>query len=74
LLTAAYDIVWHREVTGKLLRLLPDKHMIMGMVSNGSFTLTIGNGQRSRLRRLNNGVPQGSVQAPYCSTSTHLTG
>jgi len=28
------------------------------------FTLTTGNGQRSRLRRLKNGVPQGSVLAP----------
>jgi len=38
--------------------------MIMEMVSNRSFTLTTGNGQRSRLRRLKNGVPQGSVVAP----------
>ena len=27
-LTAAYDTVWHRGLTCKLLRLLPDKHMI----------------------------------------------
>jgi len=39
-------------------------HMIMEMVSNCSFTLTTGNGQRSRLRCLKNGVPQGSVLAP----------
>jgi len=39
-------------------------HMIMEMVSNCSFTLTTGNGQRSRLRRLKNGVPQGPVLAP----------
>jgi len=38
--------------------------MIMEMVSNRSFTLNIGNGKRSRLRRLKNGVPQGSVLAP----------
>ena len=36
----------------------------MEMVSNRSITLTTGNGQRSRLRRLKNGVPQGSVLAP----------
>ena len=36
----------------------------MEMVSNHSFTLTTGNGQRSRLRRLKNGVPHGSVLAP----------
>ena len=39
-------------------------HMIMEMVGNRSFTLTTGNGQRSRLRRLKNGVSQGSVLAP----------
>ena len=26
-LTEAYDTVWHRGLTCKLLRLLPDKHM-----------------------------------------------
>jgi len=60
-LTAAYDIVWHRGLTCKLLRLLPDRHMvhmIMEMVSNRSFTLTTGNGQMSRLRRLKSGIPQ----------------
>ena len=36
----------------------------MEMVSNHTFTLTTGNGQRSRLQRLKNGVPQGSVLAP----------
>jgi len=38
--------------------------MIMEMVSNHSFTLTTRNGQRSRSRRLKNGVPQGSVLVP----------
>jgi len=36
----------------------------MEMVHNRSFTLTTGNGKRSRLRRLKNDVPQGSVLAP----------
>jgi len=38
-------------------------HMIMEMVSNRSFILTTGNSKRSRLRRLKNLVPQGSVVA-----------
>ena len=66
-LTAAYDTVWHRGLTCKLLRLLPDKHMvrmIMELVRNRRFILTTGDSKRSRLRRLKNGVPQESVLAP----------
>jgi len=39
-------------------------HMIIEMASNRSFTHTIGNSKRNRLRRLKNGVPQGCVLAP----------
>ena len=66
-LTAAYDTVWYRGLTCKLLRLLPYKHMvriIMELVRNRSFTLITGDSKQSRLRRLKNGVPQGSVFAP----------
>ena len=38
--------------------------MIMELVRNRSFTLTTGDSKRSRLRRLKNGVPQGSILAP----------
>ena len=66
-LTAAYDTVWHCGLTCKLLRLLLDKHMvrmIMELVWNRSFTLTTGDSKQSRLRRLKNDIPQGSVLAP----------
>ena len=65
--TAAYDTVWHRGLTCKLLSLLPDKHMvrtIMELVRNRSFTFTTGDSKQSRLRRLENGVPQRSVLPP----------
>jgi len=64
---ATNDTIWHRGLTCKLLRLLPDRHtahLIVEMVGNCSFTLTIGNGKKIRLRRLKNGVPQESVLAP----------
>jgi len=40
-------------------------HMIMEMVGNRSFTLTIGNSKRSRLPCLKNGIPQASVLVPH---------
>ena len=66
-LAAAYDTVWHRGLTCKLLMLLPDKHMIrmiMELVQNRSFTLTTGDSKQSRLRRLRNGLPHGLVLDP----------
>ena len=54
-LTAAYDIVWHRGLTCKLLKLLPDTHMlrmIMEFVQNCRFILTTGDRKQSRLRYL----------------------
>ena len=65
-LAAVYDAVWHRGFVYKLLRLLPDKHMVrmvMEFVSNRSFTLTTGDSKPSRLQPLKNGLPQGSVLA-----------
>ena len=67
-LTVAYDTVWHRCFTYKLLRLLPDKdmvRMIMKLVRNRSFILITSDSKQSRLSCLKNGVPQGSVWTPF---------
>ena len=67
-LTAAYETVWQCSLTSKLLRLLPDKHMIrimMELVQNRRFALSTCDNKQSRLRRRKNGVPQGSVLAQY---------
>ena len=51
-LTATYDTAWHRGLTCKLLRLLPDNHMvrmIMELVRNRSFTMTTGGSKPSML-------------------------
>jgi len=75
-LTAAYNTVWHRGLTCKRLRLLPDRHtvhMIMEMVGNSSFILTTWNGQKSRLRRLKNVSHRNLSWRPLSSTSTFLT-
>ena len=50
-LTAAYDTVWLRGLTCKLLRLLADKYMvdmIMELIHNGSSILTTGDSVQSR--------------------------
>ena len=65
-LTAAYDTVWLRGLTLKLLKVIPSKNMvrtIMETLRNRSFFLHIGE-DRSKRRTLGNGVPQGSVLSP----------
>ena len=67
-LTAAYDTVWHGGLTLKLLRMLPDRHMVrlfLELISNRSFVLKTSDGPQSRLRRLKNDIPKGSVLAPF---------
>jgi len=65
-LTAAYDTVWHQGLTLKLLQIIPDRHLvrfIVDIISNRSFILKTSDGQCSSLRRVKNGVPQGSTLA-----------
>ena len=65
-LTAAYDTMWW-FMTLKLLRMLPDRHVVhfnCGGNLNPQLVLKTSDGQQSRLRRLKNGVPLGSVLAP----------
>ena len=62
--TAAYDTVWRRGLILKLLRMLPNRHMvrfISELISNHSVVVKTSDGQQSRLKRINNGIPQGSV-------------
>ena len=43
---------------------IPDKHMVRFIKDMLSFQLHTSNGQHSTIRKLKNGVPQGSVLAP----------
>ena len=63
-LTAAYDTMWHRGLHLKLLQMILDRQMvkfIVEMLSNRSFVLETSDSKQSQLRRLKNGMPQGSI-------------
>ena len=65
-LSAAYDTVNHRILLNKILELTKDIHLtelIESMLENRFFFVELGS-KKSRRRRLNNGLPQGSVLAP----------
>ena len=65
-LTAAYDTVWREALLLKFMKIIPDRNLaciLNEMLSNRYFQVQF-NQDKSKLRRLNNGLPQGSVLAP----------
>jgi hypothetical protein len=65
-LIAAYDIVWREGLMIKFLETVPCLklfNLLNNMLSNRYFQVFFGD-QSSRWRRLNYGLPQGSVLAP----------
>jgi Reverse transcriptase (RNA-dependent DNA polymerase) len=65
-LTAAYDTVWREGLMLKFMRIVPCAKLaklMNNMLSNRYFQVFVGD-KSSRWRRLNNGLPQGSVLAP----------
>lgn len=65
-LTAAYDTVWRQGMIYKLLKTtgcIKSTYLIDSMLSNRLFQVTMSD-ESSRVRKLNNGLPQGSVLAP----------
>jgi len=76
-LTAAYNSVWHRGLTCKLLQLLTNRHMIMEMVrkmvSNRSFTLTTGNSKKAVYDASRTASHRDLSWRQFSSTSTSLT-
>ena len=65
-LTAAYDTVNHRLLLSKLQTISRDSQLtklVGSMLENRSFFVELS-GKKSRWRRQNNGLPQGSVLSP----------
>ena len=65
-LSSAYDSVWRRGFMLKFLKAVRSKKMgnlVNNMIGNRTFRVLINNNS-SREKRLNNGLPQGSVIAP----------
>jgi Reverse transcriptase (RNA-dependent DNA polymerase) len=65
-LTAAYNTVWRDGLMLKVIRVVPCAKLaklMNNMLSNRFFKVFMGD-KSSRWRRLNDGLPQGSVLAP----------
>jgi hypothetical protein len=65
-LSSAYDTVWRKGLLSKFLDVIPCKTLLKlsnNMLSNRFFTIFIGE-EKSKIKMLNNGLPQDSVLAP----------
>ncbi|CAK1602282.1 unnamed protein product [Parnassius mnemosyne] len=65
-LSAAYDTVWRQGLVYKLMKAVSCRKMVgllNSMLSNREFMVFLGDNE-SRTKKLNNGLPQGSVLAP----------
>lgn len=65
-LTAAYDTVWRQGLIYKLLKIIPCRktaHIINNMLTNRMYQVFMSD-EKSDKKKLNNGLPQGSVLAP----------
>lgn len=79
-LTAAYDTVWREGLLYKFLNVVPCSQiasLLNNMLCDRPFQIITG-GSKSKMRHLNNGLPQGSVLAPalfnlYISDMPHTT-
>jgi len=63
-LSSAYDTVWRKDPISKFLDVFPYKtlYTLFNKLSNRQLIVYIGE-EKSKMRLLNNGLPQGSVMA-----------
>ena len=64
--TAAYEAVWRGPLLLKFMKIIPDRNLaciLNEMLSNRYFQVQF-NQDKSKLRRLNNGLPKDSLLAP----------
>ena len=75
-LIAVYDTIWHHGLTCKLLRLVPNRHVmnaIMEFTHNRQFTDTTSTGLEKRLRHLEMVSPRDRFWCPVFNMYTYTT-
>ena len=74
-LTAAYDTIWRKGLLLKFLKMIPCKrfaYLINDMLNNCFFKIYLNN-EGCKWKRLNNGLPQGSILVSILFTFTSVT-